>query len=186
MNIIISEHLLKTKEFKLRTWNVIFDMFIRTGVQKCQSFHIHSTPLSPKWDTNSGKIKLITYVFHRRHPGPSGNIRGEHFATLTASKKHGCDVWVTHVHVAYTALLPRHISARPLGCQRCPPTTAWTPPKYVTRPCKIRPVAFNPRQVRVELIPLRSAHMSLPYCTVDSLEPSTILKQTSKQFGILK
>ena len=48
VNIIISEHLLKTKVLNLRTWNVIFDMFIRTGVQKCQPFPTHSTPLSPK------------------------------------------------------------------------------------------------------------------------------------------
>ena len=48
VNIIISEHLLKTKVLNLRTWNVIFDMFIRTAVQKCQPFPTHSTPLSPK------------------------------------------------------------------------------------------------------------------------------------------
>ena len=48
VNIIISEHLLNTKVPNLRTWNVMFDMFIRTGVQKCQQFPTHSTPLSPK------------------------------------------------------------------------------------------------------------------------------------------
>ena len=36
------------KLLSLRTWNVIFDMFIRTSVQKCQPFPTHSTPLSPK------------------------------------------------------------------------------------------------------------------------------------------
>ena len=34
-------------------------MFIWTGVQKCQPFPTHSTPLSPRWDTHSGKINLI-------------------------------------------------------------------------------------------------------------------------------
>ena len=48
VNIIISEHLLKTKALNLRTRSVIFDMFIRTGVQKCQPFPTHSTSLSPK------------------------------------------------------------------------------------------------------------------------------------------
>ena len=42
------EHLLKTKVLNLRTWNVIFGMFIRTGVQKCQAFPTRSTYLSPK------------------------------------------------------------------------------------------------------------------------------------------
>ena len=46
--IIISEHLLKTKLLNLRTSNVILHMFIMTGVQKCQPFPTHSTPLSPK------------------------------------------------------------------------------------------------------------------------------------------
>ena len=43
VNIIISEHLLKTKLLELRTWNFIFDKFIRTDVQKCQPFPTHST-----------------------------------------------------------------------------------------------------------------------------------------------
>ena len=47
VNIIITEHLLKTKVLNLRTWNAIFDLFIRTGVQKCQPFHTHITPLPP-------------------------------------------------------------------------------------------------------------------------------------------
>ena len=47
VNIIIFEHLLKTKVLNLRTWNAIFDMFIRTGVQKCQAFPTRSTYLSP-------------------------------------------------------------------------------------------------------------------------------------------
>ena len=54
-----SEHLLNTKvlnHVNLRTWNVILQMFIRTGVQKCEPFLTHSTPISPKEDTNSGKI----------------------------------------------------------------------------------------------------------------------------------
>ena len=33
--------------------------YIRTGAQKCQPFLTHSTHISPKWDTNSGKINLI-------------------------------------------------------------------------------------------------------------------------------
>ena len=33
-------------------------MFLRSGVLKCQPFPPHSTPLSPKSDTNSGKINL--------------------------------------------------------------------------------------------------------------------------------
>ena len=55
----LSEHFLKTKVLNLGTSNVILDMFIRTGVQRCQPFPTHSTPPSPKWDTNSGKNKLI-------------------------------------------------------------------------------------------------------------------------------
>ena len=51
--------LLKTQLSDLATSNVIFDMLIRTGVQKCQPFPTHSTPLSPKKDTNSGKINLL-------------------------------------------------------------------------------------------------------------------------------
>ena len=43
---IFSEHFLKTKVLNLGTPNVIFDMFIRTGVHNCQSFPTHSTPLS--------------------------------------------------------------------------------------------------------------------------------------------
>ena len=38
MNIIISEHLVKIKVLNIRTWNAIFNMFMRTGVQKCQPF----------------------------------------------------------------------------------------------------------------------------------------------------
>ena len=52
-----SEDCLSTKVLNLGTSNVILHMFIRTGVQ----FPTHSTPLSPKYDTNSGKIKLIGY-----------------------------------------------------------------------------------------------------------------------------
>ena len=48
VNIYFSEHLLKTKVLNLRIWNVILHMFIRTGVQKCEPFPIHSTPLSSK------------------------------------------------------------------------------------------------------------------------------------------
>ena len=36
-------------------------MFIKTGVQKCELFPTHNTPLPPGWDTNSGKINLIGY-----------------------------------------------------------------------------------------------------------------------------
>ena len=32
----------------LGTPNVILDIFTRTGVQKCQPFLTHSTPISPK------------------------------------------------------------------------------------------------------------------------------------------
>ena len=59
---------LKTKVLNLRTSNVIFDMFIRTCVQKCQHFPKHCTPLSPEKDTISGKINLIGY---RPTAGPS-------------------------------------------------------------------------------------------------------------------
>ena len=47
---IIYEPLLKTKVLNLRTWNVIFDMFVMNVVQKCQPFppHVHSTPLPLK------------------------------------------------------------------------------------------------------------------------------------------
>ena len=45
---IFSKHFLKMKVLNLGISNVIFDMFIRTGVQKCQPFPRHNTPLSPK------------------------------------------------------------------------------------------------------------------------------------------
>ena len=47
-DLIFSEHFLKTKVLNLGTSNVILDMFIRTGVHKCQPFPTHNTPLSPK------------------------------------------------------------------------------------------------------------------------------------------
>ena len=61
MNYILSEHFLKTKVrlSNLGTPNVILDLFIRTGAQKCQPFLTHCTHISPKKDTNSGKITLI-------------------------------------------------------------------------------------------------------------------------------
>ena len=52
---IVFEDFLNTKVFNLGTSNVIFVMFIRTGVHKCQPFPTHSTPLSPKYDTNLKK-----------------------------------------------------------------------------------------------------------------------------------
>ena len=47
---ILSEHFLKTKVGlpNLGTPNVILDIFIRTGAQKCQPFLTHSTHISPK------------------------------------------------------------------------------------------------------------------------------------------
>ena len=45
---IFSEHFLKTKALNLATSNAILEMFIRTGVQKCQPFPTHITPLPPK------------------------------------------------------------------------------------------------------------------------------------------
>ena len=50
---------LKSKVLNLGTLNVLFDMFIRTGVRKCQPFPTHSTPLSPKQDETPGKINSI-------------------------------------------------------------------------------------------------------------------------------
>ena len=41
------EDFLSTKVLNLGTSNVILDMFIRTGVQKCQPFPTHITPSSP-------------------------------------------------------------------------------------------------------------------------------------------
>ena len=52
---IVFEDFLNTKVLNLGTSNVIFVMFIRTGVHKCQPFPTHSTPLSPKYDTNLKK-----------------------------------------------------------------------------------------------------------------------------------
>ena len=59
VNILFSEHFLKTQVLNLRTSNVIFDLFIRTVSQKYQPLPTHCTPLPPKQDTNSGAIKLI-------------------------------------------------------------------------------------------------------------------------------
>ena len=46
--IFFPEHFVKAKVLNVDTLNIILDMFIRTGVQKCQPFPTHNIPLSPK------------------------------------------------------------------------------------------------------------------------------------------
>ena len=60
VNIIVFQQFLKTQLSDLATSNVIFDMLIRTGVQKCQLFPTHSTPF-PLNRTQTKLNRLLAY-----------------------------------------------------------------------------------------------------------------------------